>query len=80
MNTAVTKNPAVETRTTAAHSHRSLEMHLMNEALARAHMQERLREAEHERLAYHVAMAKKMRKRAENASLRARRALALAVM
>jgi hypothetical protein len=59
---------------------RSREMHLLHEALARAQMEERLREAELHRRAAHVRAARKMKRRAEVASLRARRALALAVM
>lgn len=59
---------------------RSREMHLLHEALARAQMEERLREAELQRRAAHVRAARKMKRRAEVASLRARRALALAVM
>lgn len=46
---------------------RTREMQLIPEALARAHMHDRLHEAEQER-------------RAERASMRARRALAMAVM
>lgn len=59
---------------------RSRDMHLLHEALARAQMEERLREAELQRRAAHVRVARKMKRRAEVASLRARRALALAVM
>ncbi|MDH6123293.1 hypothetical protein [Kitasatospora sp. GP82] len=59
---------------------RTLEMHLLQESLARAHMQERLQEAEHQRLVLRVARAAKLKRRAERASLRARKALAVAVM
>ncbi|MFB7662897.1 hypothetical protein ACFC1R_02985 [Kitasatospora sp. NPDC056138] len=59
---------------------RTLEMHLLQESLARAHMQERLQEAEHQRLVLRVARAAKLKRRAERASLRARKALAAAVM
>jgi hypothetical protein len=59
---------------------RTREMQLIPEALARAHMQERLHEAERERRAVRLATARRMQRRAERASLRARRALALAVM
>ncbi|WP_174805655.1 hypothetical protein [Kitasatospora sp. MMS16-BH015] len=59
---------------------RTLEMHLLHENLARAHMQERLQEAEHERVGVRVARAARLVRRAERASLRARKALALAVM
>jgi hypothetical protein len=59
---------------------RSRELHLIHEALARAQMDQQIREAEIQRRAYHVRMARKMRRRAEVASMRARRALAIAVM
>ncbi|WP_370147436.1 hypothetical protein [Streptacidiphilus sp. EB129] len=55
---------------------RSLHMQLMPEALARVHMQERLQEAEHERLVRAAFLVR----RAERATLRARRALASVVM
>ncbi|AGP55151.1 hypothetical protein M271_17965 [Streptomyces rapamycinicus NRRL 5491] len=55
-------------------------MQLMQEALARAHMHDRLQEAESERQAVRLAAARRMQRRAERASLRARRALAMAVM
>lgn len=59
---------------------RTREMQLIPEALARAHMHERLREAEQERQAMRLVAARRMQRRAERASLRARRALAMAVM
>ncbi|KFG73820.1 hypothetical protein [Streptomyces mutabilis] len=59
---------------------RTREMQLIPEALARAHMHDRLHEAEQERRALHVATARRMQRRAERASMRARRALAMAVM
>jgi hypothetical protein len=59
---------------------RTREMQLIPEALARAHMHDRLREAERERRAVRLAVARRMQRRAERASLRARRALAMAVM
>ncbi|MCC9709524.1 hypothetical protein E4N62_32260 [Streptomyces sp. MNU76] len=64
----------------ASRQNRTREMHLMPEALARAHMHERLRQAEQERRAMRLAVAQRMQRRAERASLRARRALAMAVM
>jgi hypothetical protein len=64
----------------AYHQNRNLEMQLMPEALARAHMQQRLREAEHERRSLRLLSARRLQRRAERASLRARRALAMAVM
>ncbi|MFE9402505.1 hypothetical protein ACFYNY_12080 [Streptomyces sp. NPDC006530] len=59
---------------------RTLEMQLMPEAMARAHMHQRLREAEVERQAVRMVAARRMQRRAERASMRARRALAMAVM
>ncbi|MFI7097950.1 hypothetical protein ACIBK8_01095 [Streptomyces sp. NPDC050161] len=81
MNPTVTDMPvpmnsgAIESR-----QNRNLEMQLIPEALARAHMHERLHEAESERRAHRLAAARRMQRRAERASLRARRALAMAVM
>ncbi|MEU0025590.1 hypothetical protein [Streptomyces sp. NPDC006335] len=59
---------------------RTREMQLIPEALARAHMRDRLHEAEQERRAIRLVTARRMQRRAERASLRARRALAMAVM
>ncbi|MER6168413.1 hypothetical protein [Streptomyces violaceorubidus] len=59
---------------------RTREMQLIPEALARAHMHDRLLEAEQERRALRLATARRMQRRAERASMRARRALAMAVM
>ena len=59
---------------------RTREMQLIPEALARAHMHERLHQAERERQAVRLASARRMQRRAERASMRARRALAMAVM
>ncbi|MGY0491923.1 hypothetical protein [Streptomyces sp. WG-D5] len=59
---------------------RTRQMQLAPEALARAHMHEKLREAESERRALRLASARRMQRRAERASMRARRALAMAVM
>lgn len=59
---------------------RTREMQLIPEALARAHMHDRLREAEAERQAVRLIHARRMQRRAERASMRARRALAMAVM
>jgi hypothetical protein len=64
----------------ASHQNRNLEMQLMPEALARAHMQQRLSEAEHERRSVRLLTARRLQRRAERASQRARRALAVAVM
>ncbi|MFI8948647.1 hypothetical protein ACIGO6_19300 [Streptomyces sp. NPDC053750] len=59
---------------------RTRQMQLIPEALARAHMHDRLQEAEQERRALRLATARRMQRRAERASMRARRALAMAVM
>ncbi|MEU1576336.1 hypothetical protein ABZ519_35305 [Streptomyces collinus] len=59
---------------------RTREMQLIPEAMARAHMRERLQEAERDRQAARLAAARRMQRRAERASMRARRALAMAVM
>jgi hypothetical protein len=59
---------------------RTREMQLIPEALARAHMNDRLREADAERRAMRLVAARRMQRRAERVSMRARRALAMAVM
>jgi hypothetical protein len=59
---------------------RTREMQLIPEAMARAHMHERMREADAERQAVRLVAARRMQRRAERVSLRARRALAMAVM
>lgn len=59
---------------------RTREMQLIPEAMARAHMRERLDEAERDRQAVRLVAARRMQRRAERASRRARRALAMAVM
>jgi hypothetical protein len=63
-----------------ARQNRTREMQLIPEALARAHMDDRLREAEADRQAVRLVSARRMQRRAERASMRARRALAMAVM
>ncbi|MEU3335516.1 hypothetical protein ACWCQ1_44520 [Streptomyces sp. NPDC002144] len=68
------------TGATGSRQNRTREMQLIPEALARAHMHERLREAERERPAARLVAARRMQRRAERASRRARRALAMAVM
>ncbi|MEU9979839.1 hypothetical protein [Streptomyces sp. NPDC050856] len=73
--------PAVSTvGANASRQNRTREMQLIQEALARAHMQHRMREAVAERQAVRLVTARRMQRRAERASLRARRALAMAVM
>ncbi|GHA73099.1 hypothetical protein [Streptomyces termitum] len=64
----------------ALHQNRTRDMQLIPEALARAHMHERRREADAERQAVRLVAARRMQRRAERVSLRARRALAMAVM
>ncbi|MGP4006343.1 hypothetical protein [Streptomyces sp. 4N124] len=71
----VTTTGAIDSR-----QNRTREMQLIPEAMARAHMHERLHEAERERQAVRLVAARRMQRRAERASLRARRALAMAVM
>ncbi|MGW2179448.1 hypothetical protein ACWCXX_15395 [Streptomyces sp. NPDC001732] len=59
---------------------RTREMQLIPEALARAHMHDRMREADTQRQAVRLIAARRMQRKAERASMRARRALAMAVM
>ncbi|WP_277038593.1 hypothetical protein [Actinacidiphila oryziradicis] len=80
MTPSVTDAPAPPADAHTSRQNRNLEMQLMPEALARVHMQQRLYEAEHERRALHLLIARRLQRRAERVSLRARRALALAVM
>lgn len=58
---------------------RSREMQLMHEDLARAHSAARLEEVERQRRALRLVAAHRAARRAEEAALRARRLLALAV-
>lgn len=79
----VPMNPAVLDIPARAHSapqNRSTQMQLIPEAMARAQMRDRLNEAESERTAVRLIRARRLQRRAERASLRARRALALALM
>ncbi|MER5351216.1 hypothetical protein ABT093_12875 [Kitasatospora sp. NPDC002551] len=80
--TAAAIDPTVraEQTTELQIQNRTLEMQLLHESLARAHMQERLQEAEHQRLVNRLARAQRLRQKAERASLRARKALAVALM
>ncbi|MFJ4923631.1 hypothetical protein [Streptomyces sp. NPDC088725] len=59
---------------------RTREMQLIPEAMARAHMEQRMREADAERRSVRLVAGRRMQRRAERISLRARRALAMAVM
>jgi|GEM_PF-1813169 hypothetical protein len=80
MTTSLTDLPARASDAMASTQNRNLEMQLMPEALARAHMQQRLREADDARRSERLLAARRLQRRAERASLRARRALAMAVM
>ena len=80
MTPTLSEIPARTSDDFVSHQNRNLEMQLMPEALARAHMQQRLYEAEHERRSVRLLAARRLQRRAERASLRARRALAMAVM
>ncbi|MFF3729667.1 hypothetical protein ACFYXM_04870 [Streptomyces sp. NPDC002476] len=71
----VTINGANDSR-----QNRTRAMQLIPEALARAHMHERMREANTQRRAVRLVNARRMQRRAERVSMRARRALAMAVM
>ena len=68
------------TGATGSRQNRTREMQLIPEALARAQMHDRMREAEATRRALGLTVPRRMQRRAERASLRARRALATAVM
>ncbi|MBO8198979.1 hypothetical protein JW613_11760 [Streptomyces smyrnaeus] len=65
---------------TVVRQNRTRDMQLMPESLARAQIQDRLHEAESERRALRLVTARRLQRRAERATLRARRALAMAVM
>ncbi|MFI8994525.1 hypothetical protein [Streptomyces sp. NPDC053542] len=81
MNPSFTDTPApANSGANERRQNRTREMQLIPEALARAHIHQRLREAETERRALRLATARRMQRRAERVSLRARRALAMAVM
>jgi hypothetical protein len=58
---------------------RSREMQLLHEDLARAHQAQRLEEAQRRQRAVRIVAAHRASRRAEEAALRARRLLALAV-
>lgn len=79
---AITTGPSAraEQNTELSVQNRTLEMNLMQENLARAHMQERLQEAEHQRLVLRAVRAGRLKRRAERASMRARKALVTALM
>ena len=80
MNPSVLDAPAGTHGATTRRQNRNREMHLIPEALARAYMQQRLYEAEAKRPARRLIRAVRLQRRAERASLRARRALASMVM
>ncbi|MFF4379380.1 hypothetical protein ACIQI7_17635 [Kitasatospora sp. NPDC092039] len=77
---AVDPTARAEQATELQTQNRILEMQLLHESLARAHMQDRLHEAENQRLVTRVIRARRLRQRAERASMRARKALAVALM
>ena len=54
-------------------------MYLLHEDLARAHSAARLEEAQRQQRVYRLVAARRARRRADEAALRARRLLALAV-
>jgi len=66
-------------RTTTAPIIRSIDMHLINEALARAHCMEQRYVAERDRHAYRLVARRRMERKAARAARRARR-LATAVV
>ncbi|MBW5484511.1 hypothetical protein [Streptomyces bambusae] len=70
----------ITTGAITSRQNRTREMQLIPEALARAHMADRMREVDAERRAARLVVARRMQRRAERVSLRARRALAMAVM
>ncbi|TVL94026.1 hypothetical protein [Streptomyces sp. SAJ15] len=78
------RSPETTARTTTgvieSRQNRTRAMQLIPEALARAQMEDRLREADSQRTALRLVTARRMQRRAERASRRARRALAMAVM
>lgn len=65
---------------TLVRQNRNRDMQLMPESLARVHIHDRLQEAESERRALRLRTARRLQRRAERATNRARRALAMAVM
>ncbi|MDT0378048.1 hypothetical protein RM572_04560 [Streptomyces sp. DSM 42041] len=69
-----------EAGTPHSSQNRTRQMQLMPESLARAQLQSRLYEAESEQTALRVVRARRLQRRAERVSLRARRAVAMAVM
>lgn len=71
--------PARISPSTEAPIFRSTDMHLINEALARAHCTERLSVAERERQVRHVVVTRRLERRAARAAQRARRLAAAAV-
>jgi hypothetical protein len=80
MNPSVLDTPARTHGAATRRQNRTREMQLIPEALARAHVQQRLYEAEAERPARRLIRADRLQRRAERASLRARRALAAMVI
>lgn len=75
-----TSDATTARRAAAVRQNRNRQMQLMPESLARAHMENRLLEAESHRAGARVLTARRLQRRAERATQRARRALAMAVM
>ncbi|WP_051425810.1 hypothetical protein [Jiangella gansuensis] len=67
-------------RTTYAPDFRSIQMHLMNEALARAHCTEQLEQAMREQRVRRIMAVRRMDRRAARAAQRARRLASAAVV
>ena len=80
MNSMSDVPAAASAARTPHHQYRSVKMQLFPEIMARAHMQDRLYEAESQRRALRLLRAKRLQRKAERASLRARKALAIALM
>jgi hypothetical protein len=77
---SATRHVTTTTGAIDSRQNRTREMQLIPEALARAHISQQLHDAQRERRAVRLVAARRLQRRAERASLRARRALAAAVM
>ena len=80
MTTTHTIPTATHGESDAAPQNRNRDMQLLPETMARSHIERRLQEAEAERRGHRLARARRLQRRAERTALRARRALAMAVM
>ncbi len=80
----IAESESVTTPTSPDHQthivNRSTEMHLMHEDLARAHAAQRLEETVRRERAHRLLVAHRAARKAEEATLRARRLLALATV